>query len=73
VDEIFSVAHRENWAVKYCRRGGAFDVIEMWIEGCQMIEVLTPEMQREYLDAISIDDWNAMLEERQRAMLAEAA
>jgi hypothetical protein len=73
VDQVFSIAHRENWPVKYCRRGGAFDVIELWIEGCQMIEVLTPEMQAEYLEAISIENWNAMLERRERTVLADAA
>jgi hypothetical protein len=26
-----------------------------------MIEVLTPEMQQEYLDAITIPNWKAML------------
>jgi hypothetical protein len=24
-------------------------VIELWVEGCRMVEVLTPEMQAEYL------------------------
>ena len=29
-----------------------FGVIELWIEGHQMMEVLTPEMQSEYLAAM---------------------
>ena len=60
-DTVFAVARREGWSAKYCRRGGKFGVIELWIEGRQMIEVLTPEMQREYLDCMTIDHWRAML------------
>jgi hypothetical protein len=44
-ERIFELARREGWPAKYRRRGGVFGVIEMWIEGAQMVEVLTPEMQ----------------------------
>jgi hypothetical protein len=60
-DMVLAIARREGWSAKYCRRGGKFGVIELWIEGRQMIEVLTPEMQREYLDCMTIDNWRAML------------
>ena len=71
IDAILAIADREGWNAKYCRRGGVFGVIELWIEGCQMVEVLTPEMQREYVGAITIENWENMLREGQR--LAEAA
>ena len=71
-DRIFEIARREGWPVKYCKRGGAFGVIEVWVEGCQMIEVLTPEMQREYLDAITIPSWMAMVEQAEAARRAAA-
>jgi len=48
-DEIFAIARREGWPAKYRKRGGAFGVIELWVEGWRMVEVLTPEMQQEYL------------------------
>jgi len=60
-DEIMAIARREGWPAKVCFRGGSFHVIEMWIEGCQMVEMLTPEMQREYLDTVTIENWEAML------------
>lgn len=60
-DKVFAIAEREGWAAKYCKRGGKFGVIELWIEGRQMIEVLTPEMQREYLDCMTIANWKRML------------
>ena len=67
-------ARREGWPVKLCRRGDRFGVIEFWVEGCQMVEVLTPEMQREYLDTITIENWNRMLEAGPRSpVLADAA
>lgn len=49
VDQILAIARREGWNAKYRRRGGQFGVIEMWVEGWRMVEVLTPDMQEEYL------------------------
>ena len=71
-DLVFTICKREGWEAKYCKRGGAFGVIELWIEGCQMVEVLTPAMQREYLDSISVEKWNRMLDAGPR-VLADAA
>jgi hypothetical protein len=48
-DAVLAIAAREAWPAKYRKRGGMFGVIELWIEGRQMMEVLTPEMQSEYL------------------------
>jgi hypothetical protein len=70
IHRVYAIADREGWPVQYCRRG-PFGVIEIWVEGFQMIEVLTPEMQQEYLDSISIDKWKAMVE--QAPQLAQAA
>jgi hypothetical protein len=51
-DQVLAIARREGWPAKYRKRGGMFGVIELWIEGRQMMEVLTPEMQAEYLAAM---------------------
>jgi hypothetical protein len=48
-DTVLAIAARESWPAKYRKRGGMFGVIELWIEGRQMMEVLTPDMQSEYL------------------------
>lgn len=45
---VTAIAEREGWPVKYRHRGDLFGVMEMWVEGTRMIEVLTPEMQAEY-------------------------
>ncbi|MGZ3272232.1 MAG: hypothetical protein ACXU82_06115 [Caulobacteraceae bacterium] len=47
-DEILAIAAREGWPAKYRLRGGLFGVIELWVEGWRMVEVLTPEMQEDY-------------------------
>jgi len=60
-DEVLAIAAREGWSAKYRKRGGAFGVIELWIEGRQMVELLTEEMQAEYLTAMSGDGYRAML------------
>lgn len=35
---------------------GAFDVIEFWVDDCLLIEVVTPEMAREYRELIQSDE-----------------
>ena len=69
-DEVLAIAKREGWPAKYRKRGNAFGVIEIFVEGCQMIEVLTEEMQREYVEAVTIPNWSALLESAQLASAA---
>lgn len=61
IDEVQAIAAREGWTAKVCTRGGAFRVIEFWVEGTRMIEVLTPEMQAEYLAAFTVPNWQGFL------------
>ena len=59
--EIYALCDRYGFPGKYRKRGGVFGVIEIFAEDCQMIEVLTDEMQREYVGAITIENWKMML------------
>jgi hypothetical protein len=59
--DVFEIAGREGWPAKYRKRGGVFGVIEVWIEGDRMVEVLTADMQREYLAAMQVGRWQEML------------
>ena len=59
--EIKSLAAREDWIAKTLCRGGMFRVVEFWLENTVMLEVLTQDMQREYLDAMTPDKWRAYL------------
>jgi hypothetical protein len=47
-EEVLAAARREGWPAKYRKRGDMFGVIELWVEGRHMLEMLTPEMQSEY-------------------------
>ncbi len=61
-ERILALADRERWPAKYRKRGDVFGVVELWIEGRQMMEVLTPDMQAEYLAGMTIANWKQMLD-----------
>lgn len=61
VAEVEALAARHGWQTKYRKRGGVFGVIEFWVENSFLLEVLTPEMQAEYVGFMSPDAWRAML------------
>jgi hypothetical protein len=52
-DEIFALARREGWRALELSRG-QFRVIEFWIENQVMLELLTEEMTREYIQATAV-------------------
>ena len=56
-DQIEEIATREGWRVQRCNRGGAFDVIEFWIENRLLVELLTPEMASQYLAFTRPEVW----------------
>jgi hypothetical protein len=58
---VLAIADREGWSAKYRKRGGLYGVIELWVEGRQMIEVLTPEMQAEYRTGMTRANWQRMM------------
>jgi hypothetical protein len=59
-DEVFAIGEREGWRAVRCTRGrNFFDVIELWIEDVIMIEVLTEEMQRQYLAFATPENFRA--------------
>jgi hypothetical protein len=60
--EVHAIAARESWRSVRCTRGrGMFDVIEFWLENALMVEVLTAEMQADYLNNFTMAKWSAML------------
>lgn len=69
-EDICAIAEREGWTAQYFSRGGLFGVIEIWIDGCQMIEVLTPEMQRQYLETVTVQNWSRLLAQYQPQAMA---
>ncbi|MFD0946405.1 hypothetical protein ACFQ1E_08660 [Sphingomonas canadensis] len=62
VEQVIAIARREGWPVKYRKRGDIFGVLEIWVEGTRMIEVLTPEMQAEYRETMTVAGWNRLMQ-----------
>jgi hypothetical protein len=59
-EQIVQIADREGWLVRLCDRG-AFKVIEFWVENKFMLELLTPEMAKEYLQFAHTAGYEAFL------------
>lgn len=47
-EEVYAIARREGWRAVRCDRGPAFPVIEFWLENRFLVEILTPEMSKQY-------------------------
>ena len=60
VESVKAIAQRFGAPAKVCARG-PFHVIELWVEGSFMIEVLTPEMQAEYLANMHVAGYERFL------------
>jgi hypothetical protein len=48
VDEVLAIAKREDWTARVCDRGGAFKVIEFFLENKFMLELMTDDELRRY-------------------------
>ncbi len=49
-DDVLAIGQREGWRAVRCVRGqDFFEVIELWVENDTMIEVLTAQMQADYV------------------------
>jgi hypothetical protein len=60
VEAVKAIAKRYGAPAKVCSRG-PFRVIELWVVGAFMIEVLTAEMQAEYLGSFSFAGYERFL------------
>jgi hypothetical protein len=59
-EQVLAIGEREGWRAVRCTRGqNAFDVIELWIDNVIMIEVLTEEMQKQYLAFATPENFRA--------------
>jgi len=66
--EVHAIAARAGWPSQTHSRKGLFHVIEVWIEGTRLVEILTPPMQRDYLESTRLDRWLALLQAAGAAM-----
>lgn len=63
IEEVEEIARRYGCFTRVCQRGPWFRVVELWIDDCLMLEMLTPEMQEEYRQSVTIENWHAALAE----------
>ena len=59
--EIVRIAREAGWRAEICDRAGYFTLVEIWIDGCTMIEVLDQEMLARYKATFDAVKWKAML------------
>lgn len=62
VEAISAIARREGWTCNVQSRGGVFRVVEFWLENAFMLEIMTADMQAEYVARITPANWRKMLE-----------
>ena len=61
IEEVEEIGRRYGCHTSLCHRGPWFRVIEFWVDNVLMLEMLTPEMQAEYQQSITIENWRSML------------
>jgi hypothetical protein len=54
-DAVLAIGKREGWLAQQSDRGGAFAVVELWLENKFLLEVLPAAEQRRYVQNLSID------------------
>jgi len=61
-DEVLAIAQEAGWPARRCARGnGLFELVEVWVEGCFMIEFLDPMQTDQYAKVVTLANWKAML------------
>lgn len=60
-ERIRQIAEREGWRTGAFVRGGVFEVIEFWVEGRLILELLSPDMAQRYLDFMTTDCYEELL------------
>ena len=57
--EVLALAEERGWTARLCNRG-PFDCVEVWLENRLLVELLDPEMQRDYRQGMTAENWAAM-------------
>lgn len=65
--EVIRIAEAAGWPTSICDRGGFFHVVEVWIEGAFLMEVLDPEFTAAYKASMSLANWHSVFGTAQAA------
>jgi hypothetical protein len=55
--EVVAIAERAGWRARVCNRGGLFDLVEVWVEGAYLVEVLDPAQMADYRRSMTVEGW----------------
>lgn|SRR6185437_10564224 len=61
IEEVEEIGHRYGCKTRVCQRGPWFRVIEFWVDNALMLEMMTPEMQQEYQQNVTLENWHGAL------------
>lgn len=62
--EIIAIAQAAGWPARLCSRGGGyFDLVEVWVDGCFMLELLDPAQTAHYQRVVTPTRWKQFLEQ----------
>ena len=59
-ERIKEIAAREGWRAETFNRIGVFGLVEFWLENRLLVELLPPEMQGQYLDFMTPENYAAL-------------
>ena len=63
---VKEIAAREGWRAGTFWRGGVFQVIEFWVEGHLLLELLSPDMVARYLECLTTENYAEFLRQQER-------
>ncbi len=61
LERIQAIADREGWTTLACSRGPFFQVVELWVENRVLLELLTPEMAKQYREFATPQNWEELV------------
>lgn len=66
--EIIAIARDAGWPARLCARGeGFFELVEVWVDDCFMLELFDPEQTAHYERVVTPASWKHFLAEMAQA------
>ena len=72
--EIIKIAAAAGWPARLCSRGnGYFELVEVWVDGCFMLELFDPEQAAHYERVVTPENWKQFLAQIEAAQVEARA
>jgi hypothetical protein len=59
-ERIHEICQNAGWLCQTGPRGPFFKVVEVWVEGHTLLELLPPEMSKEYMAFANVQNWKTV-------------